>query len=54
MHGCTVDLKSYRRTSGEKKFKEGIKAPIFLETVLVMEIMLGPQSNLEEKVKPRF
>ena len=27
------------------------KAPIFLEQVLVIEIMLEPQSNLEEKDK---
>ena len=29
---------------------ERIKAPIFLEVVLAIEIMLEPQSNLEEKV----
>ena len=29
-----------------------IKAPIFLEVVLVIEIMYEPQSNLEEDVNP--
>ena len=31
------------------KLIEHIKAPIFLEAVLTVEIMLEPQSNLEEK-----
>ena len=31
------------------KLTEYIKAPIFLEAVLTVEIMLEPQSNLEEK-----
>ena len=47
-----VDLQRYRVTSGEKNFKEQIKAAIFLELVLAIEIMQEPQSNLEEKVKP--
>ena len=33
-------------------FIEQMKAPIFLEGVLTMEIMKEPQSNLEEKVNP--
>ena len=41
-----------RGTSGERNFIERIKAPIFLEAVLAMEIMQEPQSNLEEKVNP--
>ena len=32
--------------------KKRIKAPIFLETVLAIEIMQEPQSNLEDKVNP--
>ena len=37
---------------GERNFIEQIKAPILLEAILAIEIMLGPQSNLEEKVNP--
>ena len=33
-------------------FIEQMKAPIFLEGILTMEIMKEPQSNLEEKVNP--
>ena len=39
-------------TSVERNFIEQIKAPIFLEAVLAIEIMKEPQSNLEEKVNP--
>ena len=37
-----------------KKLIEQIKAPVFLETVLAIEVMEEPQSNLEEKVNPRI
>ena len=47
-----VDLQKYRATSGEGNFIGRIKAPIFLEAVLAIEIMSQPQSNLEEKVNP--
>ena len=47
-----VDLYRYRATSREKNFIEPIKAPIFLEVVLGLEIMYEPQSNLEENVNP--
>ena len=47
-----VDLYRYRETSGERNFTEQIKAPIFLEGLLAIEIMSEPQSNLEEKVNP--
>ena len=33
-----VDLYRYRATSGERNFIERIKAPIFLEAVLAIEI----------------
>ena len=49
-----ADLKRYRATSGERHLIERIKAPIFLEEVLAIEIMLEPQSNLEEKVNARI
>ena len=39
-------------TSGESNFIKRIKAPIFLEAVLEIEIIQEPQSNLEEKVNP--
>ena len=42
----------YRAISGERNFIDGIKAPIFLEAVLAIEIISEPQSNLEEKVNP--
>ena len=44
-----VDFQRYRATLGETNFIERIRAPIFLETVLAVEIMQEPQSNLEEK-----
>ena len=50
MHGRMVDLWRCRASSGERNFVERIKAPIFLEAVLAIEIMQEPQSNLEKKV----
>ena len=50
MHGRMVDLWRYRASSGERNFVERIKASIFLEAVLALEIMQEPQSNLEKKV----
>ena len=41
-----------RAISGERNLTEQIKAPIFLEVVLAIEIMKEPQSNLEEKLNP--
>ena len=35
-----------------KNLIESIKAPIFLEAILAIDIMLRPQSNLEEKENP--
>ena len=52
MHGSIVDLKQYKATSGERNFIERIKAPIFLEPILAIEMMQEPRSNLEEKVNP--
>ena len=49
MQGRMVDLKRSRTTSEERNFRERIKAWIFLEEVLAIEIMKEPQSNLEEK-----
>ena len=34
-----VDLKRYKATPGEENFMEQIKAPIFLETDLAIEMM---------------
>ena len=47
-----IDLLRYRPTSGERNFIERIKALIFLDAVLAIEIMYEPQSNLEERVNP--
>ena len=49
MEGHMVDLKRCRATSGERNFIEHIKAPIFLEAVLAIEIMWAPKLNFEEK-----
>ena len=49
MQGRMVDLKRSRTTSEERNFRERIKAWIFLEEVLAIEIMKEPQSNLEGK-----
>ena len=49
MQSCMVDLQRQRAAWGERNFIERIKAPIFLEAVLVMEKMYEPQSNFEEK-----
>ena len=45
-----VDLWRHRATSRERNLIERIKAPIFLEAVLAIEMMQKPQYNLEEKV----
>ena len=47
-----VDLYGYIATSGERNFIERMKAPIFLEAVLAIEIMQEPQSNLGERGNP--
>ena len=47
-----VDLWRYRATSGEGNFIEQIKAPIFLEVLLAVEVMKKPLFNLEKKVYP--
>ena len=39
---------------GERHFTDWLKAPLFLELVLAIEIMEGPQSNLEEKDNPKI
>ena len=39
IRGRMVDLYRNRATSGERNFIERIKAPIFLEAVLTIEIM---------------
>ena len=54
MHGRMVDLQIYRATSGKSNVIERIKAPIFLEVVLTIDITEEPQSNLEEKVNPNL
>ena len=43
---------SCRAASGERNFIERTKFPIFLETILAIEIMQEPQVSLEEKVIP--
>ena len=50
MHGRIVNLWRYRATSEERNLKEQIKAPIFLEELLAIEIIQESQSNFEEKV----
>ena len=52
INGHMIDLLRYRPTSGERNFIERIKALIFLDAVLAIEIMYEPQSNLEERVNP--
>ena len=47
-----IDLQRYRATSGDRHFKKRIKAPIFLEAVLAIQIMQEPHPNLEEKDNP--
>ena len=49
MQGHMIDLKRYRKTYGEINFIEQIKAPIFLEAVLAIEMMWELKFNLEEK-----
>ena len=50
MHDRMLDLLRYKATSAETKFLKPIKAPIFLEAVLAIQIISEPKSNLEEKV----
>ena len=50
LYGKFIEIQSNLR---RKKFLEQITAPIFLTTVLVIEIMQESQSNLEEKDKPQ-
>ena len=50
MDGLMLHLQGYRATSRERHFLEQIKAPIFLEVILVIEIMHEPHSHVEEKV----
>ena len=52
MHGRIVDLWRYRATSEEENFIEQIKASIFLDELLAIEIMQEPLSNFEVKVNP--
>ena len=49
-----VDLYRHRATSGERNLIGCIRAPIFLEAVLAIQIMYEPQSNLEEKSNPNI
>ena len=44
-----VNLSRYRATWRGRHFIEQIHAPIFLKAVLAIEIMLEPQSNLDER-----
>ena len=53
MQGRMADLLRYRATSGERNFIERIKASIFLEAVLAIDVMQDPQSNLEELDNPQ-
>ena len=39
IHGHMVDSLRYKATSGEQNLIERIKAPIFLEVLLAIEIM---------------
>ena len=52
LHSHIIDLKRYRKTSGERNFTERVKVPIFLEAVLAIEIIYIHQPNLEENVNP--
>ena len=47
-----INLQRYRETSGERNFIEQTRAPIFLKTILAIEIMLEPRYNLEKKDAP--
>ena len=48
-YGRFIEIKSNLR---KKNFIERIKAPIFLEAVVAIEIMEDVQSNLDEKDNP--
>ena len=48
MYGRFIEIQSNLR----RNFVERIKAPIFLEAVLAIDIMQEPQLNLQEKVDP--
>ena len=52
MHVRMVDLLRHRATPAERKLTERIKAPIFLEAILAIDIMLESQSNLAKEVNP--
>ena len=52
MHGHMRDLYRYRATTGKINLIERIKLPIFLDTLSGIEIMIEPQSNLDENVNP--
>ena len=57
MHRRMVDLQRYRATSGEKNFMERIKAPIFWEAVLTVEMRASIQFRRESQhqhLKRRF
>ena len=49
-----VDLSSHIASSGERNFIDRIKAPIFSEELLAIEIMYELQSNSEEKGNPNI
>ena len=50
MHGQMLDLQKHIATSGERNFIEQIKAPLFSEALLAIEIIQELQFKLEEKV----
>ena len=50
MHGQMLDLQRDIATSGERNFIEQIKAPLFSEALLAIEIIQELQFKLEEKV----
>ena len=49
MQGHVVDLKRYRATFGERNVTEQIKASIFLEAVLAIEIMCETKMEFRRK-----
>ena len=50
MHGQMLDLQRDIATSAERNFIEQIKAPLFSEALLAIEIIQELQFKLEEKV----
>ena len=50
MHGQMLDLQRDIATSEERNFIEQIKAPLFSEALLAIEIVQELQFKLEEKV----